>query len=123
MCVALSLSDVRNSASGLVKWVRMVVAIGLVRERVEGGRGRCEVRRGTQEGWRVVGGDACLGLRFVTGKRLWTVSVGSVRTAASRRIGIVREVLDPVSLVMDWQDLRMKEEGVARRRTCGHVVM
>jgi hypothetical protein len=32
-------------------------------------------------------------------------------------------VVDPVSLEMDLQDLRMKEEGVARRRTCGHVVI
>ena len=64
-----------------------------------------------------------MGLRFVTGRRLWTVSVGSVRTAARRRTGIVREVLDPVSLVIDWQDLRMKEEGVARRRTCDQSVM
>ena len=92
-------------------------------ERVGGRRGRCDVRRGIQEGWRVVEGDAYLGLRLVTGRRLWIVSEGSVRIAARRRIGIEREAVDPVSLEMDWQDLRMKEEGVARRRTCGHVVM
>ena len=33
MCVALSLSDVRSFASCLVKWVRIVLAMGLVRER------------------------------------------------------------------------------------------
>ena len=64
-----------------------------------------------------------MGLRFATGMRLWTMSEGSVRTAARWRIGMEREVLDPVSLEMDWLDLRMKEEGVARRRTCDHSVM
>jgi hypothetical protein len=63
-----------------------------------------EGRRAGEKGdWgcRVVGREACLMLRFVTGRRLWIVSVGSVRIAASRRIGIVREVSDPVSLEMD----------------------
>ena len=64
-----------------------------------------------------------MGVGFVTGRRLCTVSEGSVRIAARRRIGIEREVVDPVSLEMDWQDLRMKEEGVARRRTCDHSDM
>jgi hypothetical protein len=54
---------------------------------------------------------------------LWIVSVGSVRTAARRRMGTESGAVDPVSLEMDLQDMSMKEEGVARRRTCGHVVM
>ena len=33
ICVALSLRDVRSVASWLVKWVRIVEAMGLVRER------------------------------------------------------------------------------------------
>ena len=37
-------------------------------------------------------------------------------------MGTESGVVDPVSLEMDLQDLKM-EEGVARRRTCGHVVM
>ena len=32
ICVALSLSDVRSAVSWLVKWVRIVEAMGLVRE-------------------------------------------------------------------------------------------
>jgi hypothetical protein len=38
-------------------------------------------------------------------------------------MGTESGVVDPVSLEMDLQDLSMKEEGLARRRTCGHVVM
>jgi hypothetical protein len=33
------------------------------------------------------------------------------------------EVVDPVCVEMDLQDLRRMEVVVARRRTCGHVVM
>jgi hypothetical protein len=51
------------------------------------------------------------------------VSRGSVRTAARRRMGTEREVAVPVCLEMDLQDLRRMEVEVARRRTCGHVVM
>ena len=92
-------------------------------ERVGGERGRCGERRGIQEGWIVVGGDACLGVRCVVGKRLWIVSKGSVRIAARRQMGTESGVVDPVSVVMDLHDLRMKEDEVARRRTCGHVVI
>jgi hypothetical protein len=59
----------------------------------------------------------------VTGRRFWIVLEGSVRMAARRRMGTEIGVVDPVSLEMDLQDLSLKEEGVARRRTCGHVVM
>jgi hypothetical protein len=51
------------------------------------------------------------------------VSRGSVRTAARRRIGTEGEVADPVCMEMDLHDLRRMEVEVARRRTCGHVVM
>ena len=47
----------------------------------------------------------------------------SVRTAARRRMGTESGVVDPVSVKMDLQDLRMNEDKVARRRTCGHVVI
>jgi hypothetical protein len=57
------------------------------------------------------------------GKRLCMVSSGSVRTAAIRRMGTESEVVDPVSVEMDLQGLRRREVEVARRRTCGHVVM
>ena len=57
------------------------------------------------------------------GRRLWIVLEGSVRIAARRRMGIESGVVDPVSVVMDLQDLRMKEDEVALRRTYGHVVM
>jgi hypothetical protein len=57
------------------------------------------------------------------GRQLWIVSRGSVRTAARRRIGTESEVVDPVSVDMDLQDWRRMEVSVARRRTCGHVVM
>jgi hypothetical protein len=46
-----------------------------------------------------------------------------VRIAARSRIGTESGVVDLVSVEMDLQDLRMKEDEVARRRTCGHVVM
>jgi hypothetical protein len=62
-------------------------------------------------------------LRLVMGRRLCIVSRGSVRIAARRRMGTERGVVDPVSVVMDLHDLRMKEDEVALRRTCGHVVM
>jgi hypothetical protein len=51
------------------------------------------------------------------------VSRGSVRTAARRRMGIESEVVDPVFVEMDLQNLRRREIEVARRRTCGHVLM
>jgi hypothetical protein len=51
------------------------------------------------------------------------VSRGSVRTAARRRMGTEREVVVPLCVEMDLQDLRRMEVGLARRRTCGHVVM
>jgi hypothetical protein len=38
-------------------------------------------------------------------------------------MGTESEVVDPVSVDMDLQDLRRMEVVVARRRTCGHVVM
>ena len=57
------------------------------------------------------------------GRRLWIVLEGSVRIAARRWMGTESGVVDPVSVEMDLQDLRMKEEGLARRRTYGHVVM
>ena len=62
-------------------------------------------------------------LRLVMGRRLCIVSRGSVRIAARRRMGTERGVVDPVSVVMDLHDLRMKEDEVALRRTCGHEVM
>ena len=96
--VRYSVSMCVMRAVGLVVVVREEWMSG---ERVEGSLGRCGLRRGIQEGCRVVGREACLMLRFVTGRRLWIVSVGSVRIAASRRTGIVREVSDPVSLEMD----------------------
>ena len=71
----------------------------------------------------MVGGEACLVARFVMGRRLWIVSRGSVRIAARRRMGTESGVVDPVSVVMDLHDLRMKEDEVALRRTCGHVEM
>jgi hypothetical protein len=37
-------------------------------------------------------------------------------------MGTESEVVDPVSVEMDLQDLSMKVDEVARRRTCGHVV-
>ena len=43
--------------------------------------------------------------------------------AARSRMGTESGVVDPVSMETDLQDLSRKEEGVARRRTCGHVVM
>jgi hypothetical protein len=57
------------------------------------------------------------------GRRLWIVSRGSVRTAARRRRGAESEVVDPVIVEMDLQDWRRMEVLMARRRTCGHVVM
>jgi hypothetical protein len=36
---------------------------------------------------------------------------------------IESEVVDPLSVDMDLQDWRRMESLVARRRTCGHVVM
>jgi hypothetical protein len=51
------------------------------------------------------------------------VSRGSVRTAARRRLGTESEVVDPVCVEMNLQDLRRREVEEARRRTCGHVVM
>jgi hypothetical protein len=51
------------------------------------------------------------------------VSMGSVRTAARRRMGIEREVVDPASVDMDLHDWRRMEVSVARRRTCDHEVM
>ena len=92
-------------------------------ERVGGERGRCGERRGIHEGCIVVGGDAWLVVRLVIGRRLWIVSRGSVRIAARRRMGTESGVVDPVSVVMDLHDLRMKEDEVALRRTCGHEVM
>jgi hypothetical protein len=38
-------------------------------------------------------------------------------------MGIESEVVDPVYVEMDLHDLRRMEVVVARRRTCGHVVM
>ena len=38
-------------------------------------------------------------------------------------MGTESGVVDPVSLEMDLQDLKNKEDEVALRRTCGHVVM
>jgi hypothetical protein len=38
-------------------------------------------------------------------------------------MGTESEVVDPVCVEMDLQDLRRREVEVARRRTCGHVVM
>jgi hypothetical protein len=64
-----------------------------------------------------------MGVRCVMGRRLWIVSRGSLRTAARRRMGTEREVVDPVSVDMDFQDLRRMEDVVARRRICGYVVM
>jgi hypothetical protein len=69
------------------------------------------------------GGGACFGVRCVMGRRLWIVSRGSVRTAARGRMGTEREVVDPMSVDMDSQDWRRMEVLVARRRTCGDVVM
>jgi hypothetical protein len=51
------------------------------------------------------------------------VSRGSVRTAASRRMGTESESAAPSSVDVDLHDLRRMEELEARRRTCGHVVM
>jgi hypothetical protein len=51
------------------------------------------------------------------------VSRGSVRTAARRRMGTESEAVDPVCVEMDLQDVRRREDEVARRRTCGHGVM
>ena len=51
------------------------------------------------------------------------VSSGSVRIAARRRMGTEIGVVDPESVVMDLQDLRMKEFEVALRRTCDHLVI
>ena len=63
-------------------------------------------------------------VRLVRGRRLWIVLEGSVRIAARRRMGTESGVVDLVSVVMDYlYDLRMKEDEVALRRTCGHVVM
>jgi hypothetical protein len=45
---------------------------------------------------------------------------GSVRAAARRSMGGESEVVDTVCVEMD---LRRMEVVVARRRTCGHVVM
>jgi hypothetical protein len=70
----------------------------------------------------VVGGMIVWGVRRVMGMRLWIVSRGSVRIAARRRMGTESRVVNPVSVETDLQDLRM-EEGVARRRNSGHVVM
>ena len=92
-------------------------------ERVGGERGRCGERRGIHEECIVVRGEACLVVRPVRGRRLWIVSRGSVRIAARRRMGTESGVVDLVSVVMDLQDLRMKEDEGALRRTCGHVVM
>ena len=92
-------------------------------ERVGGGAGEVYGKEGNPEGVDSGGGGDCLGVRRVMGRRLWIVSEGSVRIAARRRMWTESGVVDPVSLEMDLQDLRMKEEGVARRRTCGHVVM
>ena len=64
-----------------------------------------------------------MGVRLVRGRRLWIVSRGSVRIAARRRMGTESELVEPVSVVMDLQDLRRKEDEVARRRTCGHLAM
>jgi hypothetical protein len=38
-------------------------------------------------------------------------------------MGTERGVVDPVSVEMDLQDVSRKEDEVARRRICGHVVM
>jgi hypothetical protein len=38
-------------------------------------------------------------------------------------MGTESEVVDPVSVDTDSQDLRRMEVVVARRKTCGHVVM
>jgi hypothetical protein len=38
-------------------------------------------------------------------------------------MGTESKVVDPVCGEMDLQDLRKREVEVARRRTCGHVVM
>jgi hypothetical protein len=38
-------------------------------------------------------------------------------------MGTESEVVDPVCVEMDLQDLRRREVEVAWRRTCGHVVM
>ena len=54
---------------------------------------------------------------------MWMVSRGSVRTAARRRMGTEREVVDPVCVETDLHDLTRRKVEVARRRTCGHVVM
>jgi hypothetical protein len=64
------------------------------------------------------GGDAYLVVSYVVGSRLCTVSRGSVRTAARRRMGTEREVVDPASVDIDLQDWRMMEVSVARSRTC-----
>jgi hypothetical protein len=50
------------------------------------------------------------------------VSTGSVRTAAWRRTGTEREVVDFANVDMDLHDWRRMEVLVARRRTCVHVV-
>jgi hypothetical protein len=71
--------------------------------------------RGIQEGWILMGGDACLGVRCAItamGRRLWIVSRGSVRTAARRRKGTESGVVDPVSVEMDLLDLSMREDEV-----------
>jgi hypothetical protein len=51
------------------------------------------------------------------------VARGSVRTEARRRIGTESGAEDPLCVEMDLHDLRRREVEVARRRTCGHVVM
>jgi hypothetical protein len=49
--------------------------------------------------------------------------MGSVRTAARRRVGIEREVVDPASVDMHLHDWRRMEVSVAWRRTCDQEVM
>jgi hypothetical protein len=52
------------------------------------------------------------------------VSENSVRTAAKRRSGTIRELVAPSRVViMDLRGLRRMGELEARRRTCGHVAI
>jgi hypothetical protein len=51
------------------------------------------------------------------------VSVGSVRTAARRRIGIERQSVAPSRVEIDLHGLRRIEELEARSRTCCNVMI
>jgi hypothetical protein len=51
------------------------------------------------------------------------VSLGFVRTAARRRIGIERESVALSRMEMDSRGLRRMEELEAWSMTCGHVVI